>query len=200
MTWANLRLEILREDARDPKVAYCVQVLTHIFAGIELCECKTIWYFGWGQISGASRISTVRCRLRTIIPQYLTNHGQSSSGPNDLVYLQPVPLIFQHLATLTCTQQFPDSPRPVRISRRHSSNVERRTLCQVLSTLVIVFMFIHLRIMVREPVANHLLHDLRVRSGVRLVRVVEDLAILEDHFLRTGHALEAGYVSVVPEL
>lgn len=116
------------------------------------------------------------------------------------IYLRPVPFIFQHLATITRTQQFPDSPRPVRISRWYIGIVERRTLCQVLSTLVIVFICIHLRIMVRDPIADHLLHDFRVRSGVRPVCVVEDLAIIEAQFLRTGYALEAECFSAVLEL
>ena len=41
------------EAARDPNVTYDVQISTSTFTGVELCECRAIRYFGWGQISKA---------------------------------------------------------------------------------------------------------------------------------------------------
>ena len=35
---------------RDLKVSYYVQAFTYIFTSVKLYKCKTIRYFGWGQI------------------------------------------------------------------------------------------------------------------------------------------------------
>ena len=49
-----------------------------------------------------------------------------------------------------------------------------------------------LRIVVDEPVPDHLAHAFGVLGDVLPVGLVEDLAVVEAHFLGAGDAFEAG--------